>query len=123
MKWCKAVGTEPYLCLNFGTGTLDEAINWLEYCNGTRNTHYANLRRKNGHPEPYNVKYWALGNEMWGDWQVNQMTDIAYAERAYQWAKALKLLDPNIELILCGKEGATAWDFSVLKHLLRTRGT
>lgn len=55
---------EPYLCLNFGTGTLDEALAWVEYCNGTKNTYYANLRRKNGREEPYNVKYWALGNEV-----------------------------------------------------------
>jgi alpha-L-arabinofuranosidase len=55
---------EPYFCLNFGTGTLDEALAWVEYCNGTRNTYYANLRRKNGHEEPYNIKYWALGNEV-----------------------------------------------------------
>jgi alpha-L-arabinofuranosidase len=84
MKWCKIVGAEPYLCLNFGTGTLDEAMNWLDYCNGTKNTKYANMRRANGHPEPYNVKYWALGNEMWGDWQVKQLTPEAYAEQAFR---------------------------------------
>ena len=92
MKWCEALGTEPYLCFNFGTGTLDEAIAWLEYCNSERNTYYANLRRKNGYEKPYGVKYWALGNEMWGPWQIGQMTQEAYAERAHQWAKALKLV-------------------------------
>ena len=122
MQWCKELGAEAYLCLNFGTGTLDEALAWLEYCNGTLDTHYANLRRKHGHPEPYNVKYWALGNEMWGEWQIDQMTDEAYAERAYQWAKALKLLDPSIELILCGREGANVWDVKVLQHTVRNRG-
>jgi len=55
---------EPYFCLNMGTGSLDEALAWVEYCNGTRNTYYANLRRKNGYEEPYNIKYWALGNEV-----------------------------------------------------------
>jgi len=55
---------EPYFALNFGTGTLREALAWVEYCNGTKNTYYANLRRKYGHPEPYNIKYWALGNEV-----------------------------------------------------------
>lgn len=122
MSWCKVVNAEPYLCLNFGTGTLDEAMAWLEYCNGTKDTHFANLRRKNGHAEPYNVKYWALGNEVWGDWQVMQMTQEAYAERAHQWAKALKSLDPSIQLILCGKEGATTWDYYTLKHCLRPAG-
>lgn len=55
---------EPYFCLNFGTGTLDEALAWVEYCNGTKNTYYANLRRKNGREKPYGIKYWALGNEV-----------------------------------------------------------
>ncbi|TAQ87829.1 hypothetical protein B7494_g3862 [Chlorociboria aeruginascens] len=106
---------EPYFCLNFGTGTLDEALAWVEYCNGTKNTYYANLRRKNGHEEPYNIKYWALGNEMWGPWQVGQMTSTDYSKTASQWAKALKLLDPTLILILCGETGHSSWDHEVLK--------
>jgi alpha-N-arabinofuranosidase len=61
---------EPYICLNMGTGTLTGALAWVEYCNSTGNTYYANLRRQNGHPEPYHVRYWALGNEIYGSWQV-----------------------------------------------------
>ncbi|KAI1480646.1 glycoside hydrolase family 51 protein [Daldinia eschscholtzii] len=120
MRWLdklsagKKQRVEPYLCLNFGTGTLDEALAWVEYCNGTRDTHYANLRRANGHPEPYRVKYWALGNEVWGPWQVEQMTKEDYAKKAVQWAKALRLLDPSIELILCGQDGQSSWDHYVL---------
>ncbi|RDW82068.1 putative alpha-N-arabinofuranosidase-1 [Coleophoma cylindrospora] len=110
---------EPYFCLNFGTGTLDEALAWVEYCNGTRNTYYANLRRKNGHEEPYNIKYWALGNEMWGPWQVGQMTASKYAEQAAQWGKALKLLDPSLCLILCGETGVSSWDHHVLKECIK----
>lgn len=110
------------MCLNFGTGTLDEALAWVEYCNSDKNTYYANLRRKNGHEEPYRVKYWALGNEMWGAWQIGQMTQELYAVQATQWAKALKLLDPEITLILCGKEGATSWDYHVLKQCLQPAG-
>ncbi|KLU92729.1 alpha-N-arabinofuranosidase C [Magnaporthiopsis poae ATCC 64411] len=101
---------EPYLCLNMGTGTLDEALAWVEYCNGTGDTHYANMRRRNGHPEPYKVKYWALGNEAWGPWQIEQMTQKDYAKKAIQWSKALRLLDPSITLILCGKTGLSSWD-------------
>ncbi|KAJ4364481.1 hypothetical protein N0V83_009075 [Neocucurbitaria cava] len=119
MKWCEVVGTEPYLCLNFGTGTLDEALGWLEYCNSDRNTYYANLRRKNGREKPYNVKYWALGNECWGPWQVEQMTKEDYAKKAYQWAKALKLLDPSIVLILCGETGYSSWDYYVLNQCVK----
>ncbi|EHK98146.1 putative alpha-N-arabinofuranosidase C [Glarea lozoyensis 74030] len=100
-------------------GTMEEALAWVEYCNGTKDTYYANLRRKNGHPEPYNVKYWALGNEMWGPWQVGQMTANEYAHKATQWAKALKLLDPSLCLILCGQEGLSTWDWTVLSQCIK----
>nr|OQO26526.1 hypothetical protein B0A51_07929 [Rachicladosporium sp. CCFEE 5018] len=119
MKWCELVGTEPYLALNFGTGTLEEALAWLEYCNSTQDTHYANLRRDNGREKPYYVKYWALGNEVWGPWQVEQMTKEDYAKKAYQWAKALKLVDPSIVLILCRETGHSEWDFYTLKECMK----
>ncbi|KAI9149108.1 alpha-N-arabinofuranosidase C [Paramyrothecium foliicola] len=119
LKWCKVVGTEPYLCLNMGTGTLDEALAWLEYCNSDRNSYYANLRRQNGHEKPYGVKYWALGNEVYGPWQVAAMTKEDYAKKAYQWAKALKLLDPSVVLILCGETGYSTWDSYVLKECVK----
>lgn len=118
MEWCEAMGCEPYLCLNMGTGTLDEALAWVEYCNSDRNTYYANLRRQNGHEKPYNVKYWSLGNEVWGPWQVGQMTAEDYAKKAFQWAKALKLLDPSIKLIACGCTGFDSWDYTVTQGLI-----
>ena len=65
------------------------------------------------------MKYWALGNECWGPWQVEQMTKEDYAKKAYQWAKALKLLDPTITLILCGETGHSEWDFHTLKECIR----
>jgi len=74
MAWCKELGAEPFICLNMGTGTLESALDWLEYMNGESNTFWANERRKNGHDEPYKVKYIALGNEIWGDWQVGQQS-------------------------------------------------
>ncbi|KAL7267814.1 hypothetical protein RUND412_009584 [Rhizina undulata] len=116
MKWCEVVGCEPYLALNMGTGTLDEALGWVEYCNSTQDTYWANLRRKNGREEPYNVKYWALGNEVYGDWQIEQSTKEDYAKKARQWAKALKLLDPSLKLILCGATGYEDWDRYVLQE-------
>lgn len=122
MHWLSVLGegkpkrVEPYICLNMGTGTLDEALAWVEYCNGTRDTYYANLRRANGHAEPYNVKYWALGNEIWGPWQVEQASKEDYAKKAFQWAKALRLLDPSLCLILCGETGHSSWDHHVLKE-------
>lgn len=119
MAWCRAVGTEPYLCFNMGTGTLEDALAWVEYCNGERDTYWANLRRANGHEEPYNVKYWALGNEVWGPWQVEQDTKENYARKAVQWAKALKLLDPSLTLVLCGQDGCSDWDRYVLQECIR----
>ncbi|KAK6340806.1 hypothetical protein TWF696_009124 [Orbilia brochopaga] len=116
MEWCEELGAEPYICLNMATGTLMEALSWLEYCNSDKNTYYANLRRKNGREKPYNVKYWALGNEMYGLWQVGAMTKEDYAKKAHQWGKALKLLDPNIKLILCGDTGYSDWDRYVLMN-------
>ncbi|CAK5266877.1 unnamed protein product [Mycena citricolor] len=117
MGYCRALSAEPYMCLNMGTGTLEDALAWLEYCNSSANTHYANLRRKNGHAEPYGVKYWSLGNEVWGPWQVGQMTAEDYAKKAYQWAKAMRLLDPSIKLISCGETGFADWDRVTLKVL------
>ncbi|CAF9925470.1 MAG: hypothetical protein ALECFALPRED_003144 [Alectoria fallacina] len=116
-----ATETNQFRTDEFMKWDLDEALAWVEYCNGIRNTRYANLRRKNGHPEPYNIKYWALGNEMWGEWQVNQMTPEQYAQQALSWAKALQLLDPSINFILGGSDGpeGTLWDSHVLHHCLQ----
>jgi alpha-N-arabinofuranosidase len=65
------------------------------------------------------VKYWALGNECWGPWQVEQMTKEDYAKKAYQWAKALKLQDPTITTILCGETGYSSWDYYVLNQCVK----
>ena len=93
VAWCAVAGVEPVFCLNMGTGTMDEALAWVEYCNGTGDTYWANRRRASGHAEPYGVRYWGLGNEMYGDWQIGQQTAAEYVKQARQWAKALKLLD------------------------------
>ncbi|MGI8914900.1 MAG: hypothetical protein ACR2JY_14145 [Chloroflexota bacterium] len=96
MQYCQALGTEPYLCVNMGTGTQDEAQGWAEYCNGVGNTHYANLRRENGHPEPYGVKYWGLGNEMYGPWQIGRLSAEDYVKKAIEFAKVRHWTDPSI---------------------------
>lgn len=117
--YCAELGTEPYLCFNMGTGTLDEALAWVEYCNGDRDTYWANKRRENGHDKPYGVRYWGLGNEMWGDWQVGHMTAEAYAAEAKRWALALRRLDPEIRLVACGRNGWSDWDQLVIDELVR----
>ncbi len=117
MHYCSVLGTEPYICVNMGTGTMDEAQAWVEYCNGTSNTYWANLRRKNGHEEPYRVKYWGLGNEMYGRWQIGALSAEDYVKKAREFAKVMKWIDPSIELVSCGQTGWTDWDRIVLEGL------
>lgn len=117
IDFCAEVGAEPYICLNMGTGTMDEAQAWVEYCNGTGNTEWANMRRKNGHEAPYRVKYWGLGNEMYGPWQIGQLSAEDYVKHARQWAKVLKWTDPDIELVSCGETGWSDWDDTVIQGL------
>ncbi|MGH3188406.1 MAG: alpha-N-arabinofuranosidase [Streptosporangiaceae bacterium] len=119
MAWCAAAAVEPVLCLNMGTGTLDEALAWVEYCNGTGDTYWANRRRANGHAEPYGVRYWGLGNEMYGAWQIGQRTAAEYVTLARRWARALKMLDPGISLVSCGQSGIDDWDRVVIDGLAR----
>ncbi|MGH3169812.1 MAG: alpha-L-arabinofuranosidase C-terminal domain-containing protein, partial [Trebonia sp.] len=117
MAFCAAVGAEPYICLNLGTGTIDEAQAWVEYCNGTGSTEWARRRRENGHPEPYRVRYWGLGNEMYGDWQLGQRSAEDYVREARQVAKVASLTDPDIELVSCGESGVSDWDATVIEGL------
>jgi alpha-L-arabinofuranosidase len=119
MAWAAAAGVEPVLCLNMGTGTLDEALAWVEYCNGTGDTYWANRRRANGHEEPYGVRHWGLGNEMYGDWQIGQQTAHEYVTTARQWAKAIRFLDPGVSLVSCGQSGVDDWDRVVIDGLAR----
>jgi len=117
LAFCEAVGAEPYLCVNMGTGTMDEAQAWVEYCNGTGDTEWANRRRENGREEPYRVRYWGLGNEMYGPWQIGQKTAEDYVKEARQWAKVLTWTDPSIELVSCGENGWSEWDDTVISGL------
>src|SRR5258707_6942232 len=119
MAYCWVAGIEPYLCVNMGTGTMDEARAWVEYCNGAGDTYWANLRRQNGHEEPYNVKYWGLGNEMWGEWQVGALSPADYVKKAREFAKVMQRTDPSIKLVGCGSSGYSDWDRYVIDGLAR----
>jgi alpha-L-arabinofuranosidase len=114
IAYCRALGAEPFICVNMGSGTMDEAQAWVEYCNGTGNTSWANLRRCHGHPEPYQVRYWGLGNEMYGGWQIGTLDAHDYVKKARQFAMVMKRTDPSIELIGCGENGWSDWDAIVL---------
>ena len=114
---CRKIGAEPYLCVNMGSGTVEEAMHWVEYCNGRGNTYYANLRRSHGYEEPFGVKYWGLGNEMYGDWQMEKLDAKAYAVRALEFAKAMKWADPSISLVICGMQEDCDWNSEAVKKL------
>ena len=121
LKYCEILGTEPYICINAGLGTIDDARHWVEYCNESRHTYWADLRRKNGREQPYKVKYWALGNEIDGPWQLGNKSAEEYAKWALEAAKAMRLVDRDIKLVACGSSnyGADwiAWNRTVLQTL------
>ena len=121
IELCKKTGTEPYICVNMGSGTAEEAMHWVEFCNGVTNTKYANMRRELGYEEPFNVKLWGLGNEMYGDWQFASCSAIDYAKKAKDFAKAMKWVDPDIELVAAGYDLDPDWNrivASMLKPLI-----
>jgi alpha-N-arabinofuranosidase len=117
IQYCRTLGTEPYICVNMGSGTMDEAQGWVEYANSAGNTHWASLRRKNGHADPYRVKYWGLGNEMYGGWQIGALDAENYVKKARTFAMVMKLTDPSIALVGCGQNGWNQWDQIVLEGL------
>lgn len=90
------------LTVNLGTGTPEEVRNWVEYCNSSRGTKYADLRDGKAHDRPHGVKLWCLGNEMDGPWQLGHVPADQYAIRAQQAAKMMKDVDEDIELVACG---------------------
>lgn len=102
MKWCEKAKTVPMLAVNLGTGGIREALNYLEYCNFQKGTTYSEKRRSNGREEPYKVRTWCLGNEMDGEWQLGHKGAAEYGRLVRETAKAMKILDPGVELVSCG---------------------
>jgi alpha-N-arabinofuranosidase len=102
IAFCRAVGCEPMICLNAGSGTVSEAARWLEYCTGSVDTPMGRLRAANGHAQPYNVKHWEIGNELWGRWQDRWTTAEGYVDRYRRFVKALREVDPGIKIYACG---------------------
>src|ERR1700755_3670251 len=88
--------------MNLGTGTWTDAQQWVEYVNGSQDTEITRLRKKNGRDKPWKVKYWGLGNEMDGYWQMGHRSAADYGAFALEAAKLAKLTDPNVSLIAAG---------------------
>ncbi len=102
MELCKLINVEPYISVNAGLGDSHSAAQEVEYMNGALNTPMGAWRAKNGHPAPYHVKFWNIGNEPWGSWQLGR-TDLKYFEIKHnEFAKAMRAVDPAITLIASG---------------------
>ncbi len=121
IDWCRMVGTEPLLGMNFGTGTAEMAVAYVEYCNLERGTKWSDLRRSHGYEKPHSVRYWCLGNEMDGPWQIGQMQAREYGRKARDAARQMRVVDANLQLIACGSSGTgmpqyLIWDREVLEE-------
>lgn len=101
-KWTKKVDSEIMMAVNLGTRGISDACNLLEYCNHESGSYYSDLRISHGYKEPHKIKTWCLGNEMDGPWQIGHKTAKEYGRLAEETAKAMKLIDPSIELVTCG---------------------
>ena len=99
IEFCRKLKTEPYLVVNCGDGDMREARDWVEYCNGTRDTALVKLRGEHGYPKPHGVKYWGVGNEVDGHWQIGYKTPEEYARAFTEFGKVMKWVDPNIKLV------------------------
>jgi alpha-N-arabinofuranosidase len=102
MELCRLTGAKPYINVNFGTASPEEAANWVQYCNGGADTKYGKLRAENGHTEPYNVKIWGIGNEIYGNWQLGHIDEETYAKKYVEFAKAMRAVDKDIKLVIAG---------------------
>jgi alpha-N-arabinofuranosidase len=121
MEWAELAGVEPMMALNLGTRGVQEAIDLVEYCNHPEGTYWSDLRRSHGVKEPHNIKLWCLGNELDGPWQMGQKTPTEYGRLAAETAKAVRMVDPDIQLVAVGSSNSRiatfgSWEAEVLRH-------
>jgi alpha-L-arabinofuranosidase len=123
ITWCKLASIEPMLGVNLGTRGPHEAREYLEYCNHPGGTKLSDLRASHGFKEPHGVKFWCLGNEMDGPWQICRKTATEYGRVAAEAGKVMKWVDPSIVVSSCGSSARSmptfgAWEYEVLDHTL-----
>ncbi len=121
MIWTRRAGVQPMLAVNLGTRGMQEACDLLEYANHPGGTALSELRVSHGAPEPYGIRIWCLGNEMDGPWQTGHKTAHEYGRLAAETARAMRMIDPDLELVACGSSGAGmptfgAWEATVLEE-------
>jgi alpha-L-arabinofuranosidase len=105
VRWCRLIGAEPYLAVNCGDGDMREARDWVEYCNGTTDTALVRMRQRNGSEAPHRVRYWGIGNEVDGPWQMGMKTPQEYARAFTEFGKLMKMVDRDIQLIASWTSG------------------
>ncbi len=120
-EWAKRADTEVMMAVNLGTRGVEDARNLVEYCNFPGGTKYSDQRQANGFQEPFGIKYWCLGNEMDGPWQMGHKTAEEYGRIAAEAGRVMKWVDPSIELIACGSSNSGMpsfidWEQTVLEH-------
>lgn len=120
-SWAKKAGTDVMMAVNLGTRGIDAACNLLEYCNHPSGSKYSDLRISHGVKDPYGIKTWCLGNEMDGPWQVGHKTAREYGHLANETAKAMRQIDPSVELVACGSSNTgmpsyPQWEATVLEE-------
>lgn len=115
IKLCRKIGCEPYICTNAGTGTPEEMSDWVEYCNLETEGKYARWRIENGSAEPYKVKYWSIGNENYGSWEIGAKSAAAWGELVRESAKMMKRADPGTELTAAALTDLE-WNINLLKN-------
>ncbi|GAF68393.1 unnamed protein product, partial [marine sediment metagenome] len=113
LELMELIAAEPFIAVNTGLGTVEEVAEEVEYCNGPADTPMGRLRSRNGHPEPFNVKWWAVGNEMYGSWQLGHMPLEEYVKKHNRVAEAMWNVDRSIQLVGVGEAGE--WSETMLK--------
>lgn len=121
VAWTRRAGVEPMLALNLGTRGVQEACDLLEYCNHAGGTYWSDLRVAHGHREPFGVRLWCLGNELDGPWQIGHKTAAEYGRVAAETARAMRMIDPSLELVACGSSNSSmptfgSWEATVLEQ-------
>ncbi len=101
----RLIGSEAYITVNSGLGDVVMALDELQYVNGAPDSKMGKLRAANGHPEPWGVKFWAIGNEMYGGWQLGYMPLSDYVKKHTQYAVAMKAMDPSVQVVAVGAVG------------------
>lgn len=119
--WCRRIGVEPMMAINLGTRGIEAALDLMEYCNHPSGSYLSDLRASHGYKEPWNVKYWCLGNEMDGPWQVGHKTAQEYGRLAAEVGRAMRMIDPDVKLTSCGSshtfmETFPDWEAETLTH-------